>query len=587
MRSIRRSPEPLGLALAVALALACAACSDELPAPIPAAGGEGATPKRGGVLTVATFGDMRALDPANIGDGLGPMVLESIFAGLVDYDHESRIEPDLAERWTVEDEGKTYRFVLRQGVRFQDGEELTADDVKRSAERALHPSSPNPYSSYYSGIVGYEAFTEKKAEHLDGVEVDGRYVVSFHLKAPDATFLPLLALQVLRPVCKSGGDRYSDTWIACGAGPFKLLPGGWERGRQIELVRHDGYFRPGLPLLDGFRVVFHVNQTTQRFKLVRGEQDILRDFLSPDLLHFRADPRWSPFGEYETEKQIGGEALNVEMPPFDNVEIRRAVACAIDRDELALVRASNLRPLGGPIPPGVPGFDPTFVGQVYDYPAALEHMRRAGYPYDPKTKTGGWPKPIPYIVYKASLQEYTAQVVAQQLAKIGIHLDLHLVNYPTFLAIRGRRGQSPAGPGFWQQDYPDAMSFLEPLFSSRSINDEDSNNWSFYKNPRYDELLDRARRELDDETRKRTYREASQILVDDAPWAFEFSYRWYSQRQPYVRDWHPHPIWTHEVSRTWLDRGRGPLAARNFFTRGALAALIGSAPDEAGGERAP
>jgi peptide/nickel transport system substrate-binding protein len=205
-------------------------------------------------------------------------------------------------------------------------------------------------------------------------------------------------------------------------------------------------------------------------------------------------------------------------------------------------------------------------------------MRRAGLAYDPVTKTGGWPHPIPYVVYKAGLHEFVAQVVAQQLEKIGLRLELRIVNYPTFLAIRGRRRQSPIGPGLWQQDYPDAMSFLEPLFHSRSINDEDANNWSFYKNPRFDELVDRSRKELDDVRRKALYREASEILCDEAPWAFTFSYRWYSQRQPYVQGWRPHPIWTHELSRTWLDRGPGPLAARSFFTRDALAALVGGRP---------
>src|SRR5690606_13355127 len=124
-------------------------------------------------------------------------------------------------------------------------------------------------------------------------------------------------------------------------------------------------------------------------------------------------------------------------------------------------------------------------------------------------------------------------VLAQQLSKIGLRLEIRVVNYPTFLAIRGRRGQSPMGPGFWQQDFPDALSFLEPLFHSSSINDEDSNNWSFYKNARFDELVDRAKGELDLGVRKTLYAEAQQILCDDAPWAFTHAYRSYVQRQPY------------------------------------------------------
>ena len=573
MRWIRRSTE-IG-ALIGALA-GLAGCDSGLPAPIPAASGEHAEPRRGGTLTLASYGDIRGLDPANIGDGLAPDILENILAGLVDFDHDGKIVPSLAERWTIEDAGTTYRFTLRQGVRFHDGEELTADDVRRSVERALHPSAPNPNSSYYETLLGFDDFQNKKTDHLAGVEVTGKYEVVFRLKDPDATFLAVLGMEVLRPVCKSAGERYVDQWKVCGAGPFKL--DAWDHGRSVTLVRHDGYFQPGLPRLDAVKFLFHVNQLPQRFKLVNGEIDVFREFLAPDLLRFQADPRWRPFGTYEPEKQIIGEAMNVEMAPFDNVEIRRAVAAAIDRDEIALVRASNLRPANQFVPKDVFGWDPTLRGQRYDYEAALEHMRRAGYPYDPKTKTGGWPAPIPYYVYKQGLQEYLSQVVKQQLEKIGIRIEIRLVNYPAFIAIRGRRGQAPFGSGFWQQDYPEAGSFLEPLFHSKSINEEDSNNWSFYKNPRVDALLDAARRELDPPKRLKLYSEAQTILCDDAPWAIDVFYHWYSQRQPYVRDWEPHPMYVHELSRTWLDRAPwGDARAALFPTdpRDLAAALLG------------
>src|SRR5687767_7011772 len=168
MRSIRERVS------AAALALGLFGCQGPLPEPIK---GEGATePRRGGILKVATFGDIRAVDPANIADGLAPQVVQATFAGLVDYDAKANIVPDIAERWVVDDEGKTFRFFLREGVRFHDGDEVTADDVKRSTERSLHPTSPNPYASYFSSIAGYDEYTTKKAEHLDGVVVEGKYV---------------------------------------------------------------------------------------------------------------------------------------------------------------------------------------------------------------------------------------------------------------------------------------------------------------------------------------------------------------------------------------------------------------------------
>lgn len=574
-RGLARRRAARRLSLALLLGSAATGCSNELPAPLPAAHPEGADPRRGGVLELATFGDVRAIDPANVTDGVAPQILEALFAGLVDYDLEGKVRPDIAERWVVEDGGKTYRFFLREGVRFHDGDEVTAEDVKRSATRALHPSAPNPYATYYSSIAGLSDLVARKTSTLEGVKVEGKYVISFHLKEPDATFLFVLAMLPLRPVCRSAGERYADGWLACGAGPFKLQPNGWRRGQSLTVVRHEGYFRSGVPYLDGVRWTFHQNQTTQTLKFFRGDLDVIRDFTAADLLRFQADPRWRPFAEYESGRQILGEAMNVTMPPFDNLEIRKAVSAAIDRDALRQVRAGNLRAANQLVPPGVFGFDPELEGQRYDYQAALEHMRRAGYPYDPVTKTGGWPHVIPYVVYRMGLQDFMSQVLAQQLERIGLRIELRVVSYATFIALRGRRNASPFGPGFWVNDFPDAMSFLEPLFHSRSIADEDSNNWSFYSNPRLDDLVDRAHRELDDGRRRRLYSEAQQILRDDTPWAFTENYRSYTQRQAYLRGYHAHPMWMHDLSRAWLDRSAAPIAAGAIFSGRGLAALVG------------
>lgn len=574
MRSTHgRTELAVGLA---ALVLSATGCSRDLPAPIPRAHAVETEPRRGGVLNLATFSEVRALDPANVSDGLGPQIVPQMFAGLVDYDPDGKLQPDIAERWVVDDDGKTVRFFLRSGVRFHDGDEVTADDVKRSVERALHGSAPNPAAPYFSSIVGFDELNSKKAETLPGVTVDGRYVVSFHLKEADATFLPLVAMLSIRPVCKSGGSRYSDTWHPCGAGPFKLPQNGWQHGHTLTLVRHDGYFRSGLPFLDAVRWTFHANPFSQSFKFARGDLDLLRDFLPPELLKFQSDPRWQPFGEYEVDKRILGESMNVEMPPFDNVEIRRAVSAAIDRDELRKLRPTQLRATNQLVPPAFFGYDPNFEGQRYDYAAALEHMRRAGYPYDPVTKKGGWPEVVPYVVYRQGLQEYMGQVLALELEKIGIRLEIRVVNYPTFMALRSRRKATAFGPGFWEQDFPDALSFLEPLFHSRSIGEEDSNNWSFYKNPRIDEIVDRAHKELDDERRLKLYTEAQTILVDDAPWAFTMNYHFYTQRQPYLRGHRTHPLWTHDITRAWLDRVAGSIASRSLFSERGLASLFGA-----------
>jgi ABC-type transport system substrate-binding protein len=545
--------------LAALAVLALPAGCGALPGPIPASQGPDEPPHRGGTLRFASMHDIRTLDPAGPGEGLSVPLVHLIFAGLVDMDRRGTVVPDLASRWEVGDGGRAYRFFLREGVTMQDGAELTADDVKRSVERALHPSAPDPNAAYFEGLSGYRDFVADRAPHIEGVAVEGRYVVSFHLDEPDATFLSLLSIHTLRPTCRSAGDRYSDTWLPCGAGPFELPPGGWRRGASLRLVRHPGYFRPGLPYLDAIEWTFNMAALPQRFRFERGELDVVRDLSQSDQVLFASDPRWTVLGTTDGDTRVYGEAMNTRMPPFDNIEVRRAVAAAIDREHYRRLKPSYMTLVSQLIPPDVPGHDPTITGATYDLPAALEHMRKAGFPYDPVSGRGGWTEPIVYPVYDRGLLVYTAQLLQQDLAKIGLRIELRLVSWQAFLTLQQRPGGAAISQGAWEMDYPDPSSFFEPLFTTAAIPPAGS-NVSFYSNPRFDDLVARARRELDPPRRRDLYREASAILRDDAPWAFAYAYHYYYVRQPYVRGFALHPTWSvGDLADTWIDRrGAGP-----------------------------
>jgi ABC-type transport system substrate-binding protein len=498
---------------------------------------------------------MRNLDPAVTGDALSGAAVEAVFGGLLDFDEHAQVFPDLASRYEVAQDGTVYRFFLREGVLFHDGTELTADDVKRSIERALHPSTPSPFSQLYDSILGYDAYTGGKSERLDGVVVEGRYVVSIHLKEPDSRFLYTFALYPLRPVCKSAGDRYSDSWTPCGAGPFKLPPGGWDRGRSLLLVRHEGYFRPGRPYLDAISWTFNMNRLTEVYRFEDGDLDSVRDLGDADVHRFVSDQRWKPYFRFEADQNVYGEFMNTELPPFDNVEVRRAVASAINRDHYRQFKPMSMSVATQAIPPSVPGFDPSFHGQSYDYAAALEHMRLAGYPYDPKTGRGGYAPIIPYYAVPQGSVLYTAQLLQQDLAKIGLHLDIRIVNSPTFLALAGRRKAAAMTSPGWLMDYPDPSDFFDPIFGSNYISEENSTNYAFYKNPRLDELLARARHELDTKTRYAIYGEANRIVCDDAPEAFTFFFHYFVVSQPYVHNFSAHSVWPSYAANAWVDHG--------------------------------
>jgi ABC-type transport system substrate-binding protein len=292
----------------------------------------------------------------------------------------------------------------------------------------------------------------------------------------------------------------------------------------------------------------------QKLRFESGQLDVARELTEPALARYRADPRWKPLGSKEADTVMYGESMNTRMPPFDNVEIRRAVAAAIDRDHYRMTQPIRMSVLTQALPGAAALADASPPGQRYDYAAALEHMRKAGYPYDPATGKGGWPDPIEYLLYDQGATVFTSQILQQELAKIGLRIRLKLVSYGTFLTLQERANGAAMSLGNNQMDYPDPSSVFEPLFTTGSIAPESSQNTAFYSNPRLDDLVARAHGELDPGARKALYREANAILCDEAPWAFTFSFHFFDVRQPYVHGLGASPTGIFDASGIWLDR---------------------------------
>jgi ABC-type transport system substrate-binding protein len=524
------------------------------------------------MLRLGNFADVRSLEPTLSFDVVAGAVEQLLFDRLVDYDRQGNVVPLLAERLEVAADGRRHSFVLHRGVLFHDGEELTADDVKRSIERALHHDTPCPAPSFYQSIAGYDQFHNGKknargqvvyAEHLAGVVVAGRYLVHIDLSEPDATFLPALTLFFLAPVCKSAGSTYAPEWSghACGTGPFRLEQ--WLTSRQLDVVRHPGYFQSGKPYVDRVRFYMLMPSLTQRFKFEEGDLDHIRDFSFTDSIAYRRDPRWRPFGQWEPGKTTISIFLNTQMKPFDNVELRRAFAAAIDWQQIAALREEELVPTTQMVPPAIASHDPSFPGQKYDVAAALEHMKKAGYAYDPATGTGGYPEPVRYLAPAESLpSDSIGPVAAQQLAKIGIRLEIKSVSWPTFLAESGKREAAALGYGGWIMDFPDPSDFFEPTLSTEAIQEEETRNVAFYSNPEFDRILKEAHSELDPKRRLALYRRCEEIVRDDAPWAIGLTQRFYEVVQPYVHGYAVDNTHTRDMREVWLDPQERARASR-------------------------
>jgi len=147
-------------------------------------------------------------------------------------------------------------------------------------------------------------------------------------------------------------------------------------------------------------------------------------------------------------------------------------------------------------------------------------MKNAGYPYDPATKTGGYPFPVRYLVNAESLPSDTlAPLAMQQLSRIGIRMEIKSVSWPTYLAESGKRNAAQLGFASWVMDFPDPSDYFEPTLSSEAIQGEETRNLAFYSNPEFDRLLQEAHRELDPARRTALYRRCEEIVRADAPWS--------------------------------------------------------------------
>ncbi len=380
------------------------------------------------------------------------------------------------------------------------------------------------------------------------------HTVIFELATPDATFLPLMTMSFAAPVCPSSGERVDTKTpvLPCGAGPFRLVS--WRQGERVSLRRFESYHQPGKPYLDGIEWFINVPAHSQRYRFEMGELDYVRDVTGADIAMFQADRRWSKRVHWSTKHVTNGIFLNTEMAPFDNRHIRRAVALAIDSSVLSKVKTS-IAPADRMLPASIPGPSRKVPMRRYDLAAALREMAQSGCcAYDPETKTGGYPGEIRYLTVPDTFEQSAAEVFQQQLARIGIRIRLELVSYASWHARVSRRKTVAMGWSGWMADFPDPSNFFAPILTSGAIQDEGSQNVSFFSDAELDDVVARAQLEQDLTRRMRLYQRAEEIVRDEAPWIPVYGSQAFEIWHPYVRGYQPHPIIPQRFDDLWLRR---------------------------------
>ncbi len=446
------------------------------------------------------------LDPAMAQDTSSAEYIVHLFSGLVRLNGDLVVVPDLAEHWTVSEDGLVYTFTLRGNARFADGRALTSEDVAYSLGRACSPLTGSPVAaSYLSDIVGVPEYATGAADSIRGLRAPSPSVVELTIDAPKAYFLAKLTYTSSFVVDRHQIEADGDGWMQHpnGSGPFVLAE---ISGERVVLERNDNYYgtAPSLDRVEyivtgGFPVTMYENDELDIVEVPPSEMERLTDPENP--LHSEL--------RVSSELSITYLGLNVQRPPFDDPSVRQAFAMAIDKARIAeLVFQGTGTAANGILPPGMPDYDASFAGLSYDPAKARELLANSRYGAD-----GAMP---PVVLAVSGTSGYLDPVCEAVLSLIednlGIAVTVQQVDWPDFLRDMNTQ-RYPMYLTGWVADYPDSENFLDLLFYSAS-----SQNHMDYASAPVDSLLEQARVELDPDERTRLYREAERQIVADAPW---------------------------------------------------------------------
>lgn len=556
----------VSLVLLAALLTGCPALPDG-----PRYQGAGHTePVRGGTLMMWEEQRVRMLDPHATFDVISGALIEMLFDSLYGYDRENKLVPAIASALpTISADGRSLIVPIRRGVRFHNGRLLTARDVVWSFERMLHPDLNSPGAPFYRAIVGLDAYRAKQATHISGLSAPDDQTFCIELTRPDQSFVYTLAMRFASPMAREEVERVgADTRRRpVGQGPFRLVT--WDPGVRLVLERHRQYHDTKRPYVD--RIVFEegLSRDTAFMRFRNGEVDIVPRASPADSMRMRSGG-FEPYSALGPQADIYGFYLNVGLAPFDNVHVRRAVAFAIDRERWSRARNGGIRPAGQLLPPKVMGHDAALPHlQRFDLARARDEMKKAGHP-------NGLSDPVTVWLSEGATGRAYGELLQADLAKIGVEVQLKPVSFPVYLEETGKPKTAQMVAGGWVMDFPDPSNLFN-LVSKASISDHDSQNRSFYSDPKLDALLDRAIVERDPLTRAALYRTANDFVADAAPWAFHSNSQAAQAWQPYVKGYRPHPAYWLYVHDLWLDLPRRRVAqvrSRDAHHKLALAGFL-------------
>ena len=456
-------------------------------------------------LVAALNGDPGAMNPAVTTSGSTHPVTDQIFNGLVGLDETLAPVPELAERWTIEDDGRTYRFALRRGVQWHDGQPFTSADVKFTFEEAL---------------LKYHSRTRAALQGLlERVDTPDDYTAVFRLRraySPLLQRLDVVEASIIPKHAYAGQDLLAGeaTRHPIGTGPFRFVS--YAPADRVVLERNPTYFRAGLPGVD--RLVFRIlpNAATAIAALEKGEVDYVGGVAGPEVERLRQTPGIAVVsGTGGSGGSVCEDVLipNLSRPPLGDLRVRRAIAMALDRQFIVdHVYFGQGRPATGPISHLLAwAYTPDVRQYPHDVAAAARLLD------DAVVRAGGTGERFAITFTHANTQQRLALAVREQLKAVGITVHLDTLDFNAAVdRVYVKKDFDLGMASYCNGADPDIG--VRRVYVSSNIGPFPFSNGAGYRNPRIDELFDEASRFADRDARRVRYVEIQNILAEDVPY---------------------------------------------------------------------
>ncbi|MFG6558983.1 ABC transporter substrate-binding protein [Sulfitobacter sp. 1A15299] len=434
-------------------------------------------------LVIGMQQEPTSLDPtADATASIDSMMTQNVFESLTTVAENGEVQPNLATSWEVSDDGLTYTFMLAEGVTFHDGSTLDAEDVVYSFDRAMGEDSVNPSKDIF--------------EPIESVTAVDPQTVEITLKAKDAFFLFNMGQGDSAIVAAESAETNNANPV--GSGPFKF--DSWTRGDRLTLVKNPDHRDAADVALDKVVFRFISDPAAATAAMMAEELDAFPGFPAPELLpQFEADPRFRVnVGSTEGEVIL---AMNNAKPPFDNVEVRRAVATAIDRNEIIEgAMYGQAVPIGSFYPPHGTAYVDLTDAYPHDSAKAEEMFEAAG--VAGTTMTLRVP-PFPYATR-------SAEIIQNQLAEAGIDAKVENVEW-----------------GFWIDEVYKQKNYDMTIIAHTSPNDMGNfargpDYFYGYDNAEMTALWEKIQTEVDPDARNELLKQGQQMLSDQSVHGFLF-----------------------------------------------------------------